>query len=139
MALFVMSSLTRRKPGALANRTERHRIQRVVQSHGGLVPNVKGGFADWGFAVDAGQGNAPFHCVDYVCQRYGIRAAGKHVPPGDAPYALDNVLGLKQAHDFLHKLFRNARTSSKFRSGCRHVLILFRKAQQQMQRVTGHC
>ena len=118
-----------RKPRVLADGAKGNRIKGVAQSRGGFIPNIQSGFARRSFAVDAGQGNAPFHCADDVRQSYGFGVAGKHMAPGDAPYAFDNSLSLQQAHDFLHKLFRNARTGGQFGSRSRNSPILFRKAQ----------
>ncbi len=83
-----------RKPRALADGAKGYRIKGVAQSRGGFVPNIQSGFARRSFAVDAGQGNAPLHRADDVRQSYGFGVAGKHVAPGDAPYAFDNSLSL---------------------------------------------
>lgn len=128
-----------RRSAVLTNRTKGHGFKRTVHGAGNLVPSVKGCFTHRGGLAHTGQGNTALNCKNYVCQGYVVRGAGQHMATGNTAHAFHNALGLKHAHDLLNKLFRNTRADRKL--GCRggNIVILFRKAQQQVQSMAGHC
>jgi len=110
----------------------------MLQRTRGLVPDVQSGFAPRCFGGNAGQGYAAFYGGNDIRQGNGVGAARQNMAASYAPKTLHYSLGLQQAHNFLHKFFRNAGTGRQLRSGSRDGVTLFRKAQQQVQGMTGH-
>lgn len=131
--------MPRSRSAALPNGTKRHSLKRAVQSTGDLVPGIKSRFAARRFTADSGQRYAALHRINDVGQGDGIGSTRKQMPPGDTPNAFDNALCLKQPHDLLNKFFGYAGADRQFGSRGRDVVTLFRKAQQQVQSMTGHC
>ena len=105
---------TQRSSAALPDGAERHRIQRMLQTAGGVGPCVQRGPATGRGAVDAGKGYASFHGGNDVRQADVFGVAGQYMPAGYAPDAFDNAAALQQSHDLLDEFFRDARTDSQF-------------------------
>ena len=131
--------MPRRRSAALSNGTKGHGFERIVQRAGNLIPGVKGCFAHWRGLAHTRQGNTALNCKNNVCKGDVVRGAGQHMTTGNAAYAFDNALGLKQPHDLLNKLFRNTRTDRKLGRRSGNIVFLFRKAQQQVQSMASHC
>lgn len=131
--------MPRRRSAALSNRTKGYGFKRVVHGAGNLIPGVKGCFTHRGGLAHTRQGNTALNCKNNICQGYVVRGAGQQVTTGNTTHAFHYSLGLKHAHDLLNKLFRYTRADRKL--GCRggNIVILFRKAQQQVQSMAGHC